>query len=203
MILDAFPTPIYIDNLSLSVEDREKLKSADLFRNRDDKAWVSNTNLQLNSSYRNFIDLVDQHVNNYAYNILSLSNEYAFKCHGCWLNKNDPSDETLIHHHSNSLISGVYYVDVDADTQGAIEFYDSKQGPFGSFFTLLSYSQKNIRNSHILTLNCSNDMIIMFPSILKHSVAKNTSTKSRYSVAFDYMVSGTVDAMVNRMTYDV
>ena len=47
------------------------------------------------------------------------------QCHGAWLNRNDKGDYTSIHHHSNSLISGVYYLAVQ-DTQDAYNFMMTK-----------------------------------------------------------------------------
>ena len=141
------------------------------------------------------------HVYEYAYDNMCLSKEYGLFCHGAWVNRNDRGDCTPLHHHSNSLISGVYYIEVDASEQGAIQFDDEKGGPFGKFFTVLKYSELNQRNTHRATIECKNGMIILFPSVLKHSVAKNISNTSRYSLAFDYMLSGEFDAMVNRMIY--
>jgi uncharacterized protein (TIGR02466 family) len=201
VIIDLFPTSIYIESLELTDDERQYLLSVPMDRNRDDDAWVSATNLQMDDGYNSIGQKIYDHVYDYAYDYMCLSKEYDLFCHGAWVNRNDSGDSTPFHHHSNSLISGVYYIDVDASNQGGIQFDDERGGPFGKFFTVLKYSEQNERNSHRVTIGCENDMIILFPSVLKHAVAKNISQTSRYSLAFDFMFAGEYDGMVNRMIY--
>jgi uncharacterized protein (TIGR02466 family) len=201
VIIDLFSTSIYANSFELSDSEKNYLMSIPMNRNRDDDAWVSATNLHMNDEYKSIEQKICRHVHEYAYDNMFLSREYGLFCHGAWVNKNDTGDSTPVHHHSNSLISGVYYLQVDATKQGAIQFDAENGGPFGKFFTVLKYSQFNQRNTHRATIECRNDMIVLFPSVLKHSVAKNMSKTSRYSLAFDYMLSGEFDAMVNRMIY--
>lgn len=201
MIIDLFPTSVYLNSFELSDAEKNYLMSIPMNRNMDGDAWVSATNLQMNDEYKSIEQKICNHVYEYAYDNMCLSKEYGLFCHGAWVNRNDRGDCTPLHHHSNSLISGVYYIEVDAGEQGAIQFDDEKGGPFGKFFTVLKYSELNQRNTHRATIECKNGMIILFPSVLKHSVAKNISNTSRYSLAFDYMLSGEFDAMVNRMIY--
>ncbi|WLW37199.1 putative 2OG-Fe(II) oxygenase [Synechococcus phage S-MS29] len=200
MIIDLFPTSVYVDNLSLTDTEREYLLSVPMNRNADDEAWVSDL-LNTSTQYHSIAAAIKKHVDKYAYDVMNLSREYNFHCHGAWLNKNDKGDKTSKHHHSNSLISGVYYIDVDPHTQGGIEFHDDNDGPFGKFFTVLKYTENNHRNSHRVSLGCQTGMIMLFPSVLKHSVSVNQSDKPRLSLAFDYMLTGMYDAKVNRFEY--
>ena len=199
MIIDLFPTSVYVDEFSLTDTERDFLLSVPLNRNDDDVASVSSTRLNEEEGYQSFLRKVDQHVYEYAFNIMKLDPQYGLKCHCAWVNRNDTGDRTNPHHHSNSLISGVYYIDVEAESQGAIDFTDEKCGPFGKFFTLLKYTEQEIRNSHISQIKVKNGMILLFPSILKHGVAMNRSLTPRYTTAFDYMIEGQVSGWVNRM----
>lgn len=201
MIIDLFPTPIYIDEFDISSEERKYLYDLPMYRNADDDAWVSVTDLQLSPGFDSIKDKIMHHAKVYAYDEMCISKQYDLMCHGAWLNKNSPGDSTPIHHHSNSLISGVYYIDVDPSEQGAIQFHHDNGGPFGKFFTVLSYDEAHRRNTHTGTIECRNGMLLLFPSCLKHSVAKNLSNSCRYSLAFDFMISGIFDGMVNRMRY--
>ena len=108
MILDLFPTSVYVDEFSLTDTERDFLLSVPLNRNDDDVASVSSTRLNEEEGYQSFLRKVDQHVYEYAFNIMKLDPRYDLKCHGAWVNRNDTGDRTNPHHHSNSLISGVY-----------------------------------------------------------------------------------------------
>jgi|TARA_B100000035_G_scaffold138676_1_gene118201 uncharacterized protein (TIGR02466 family) len=200
MIIDLFPTSIYMDSFELSPSDHANLSQVKLYRNVDEEAWVSDTNLHLQPWYQSIQGKIQTHVEKYIYDEMGLSKSYKMQCHGAWLNRNDKGDYTSIHHHSNSLISGVYYLAVQ-DTQGRIQFYDDKDGPFGRYFTVLNYTEQNNRNSHRANVECKNGTIVLFPSRLKHSVAPNLSEEPRFSLAFDYTIDGIFDAMVNRVNY--
>jgi len=199
MIIELFPTTVYADYVEISDLEKELLFKESMYRNKDNDAWVSNNNVHTRNV--KLFKKIHEHVQIYAYDVIKLSKEYGLKCHGSWINKNDPGDSTPIHHHSNSLISGVYYLDVDPHTQGAIQFFDDREGQFGKFFSVIKYSEKTHRNSHRATIQCENGMIIIFPSVLKHAVSKNISEKSRYSIAFDYMITGEYDGLVNKSTF--
>ena len=125
MIIDLFPTSIYMDSFELSPSDHANLSQVKLYRNIDEEAWVSDTNLHLQPWYQSIQGKIQTHVEKYIYDEMGLSKSYKMQCHGAWLNRNDKGDYTSIHHHSNSLISGVYYLAVQ-DTQGRIQFYDDK-----------------------------------------------------------------------------
>lgn len=199
MIIDLFPTSIYMDSFELSPEDHANLSQVKLSRNRDQCAWVS-SHIHLLDWYQSIEVKVRKHVEQYVYNDIGLSRGYNMQCHGAWLNRNDKGDYTEIHHHSNSLISGVYYLSVN-DQQGRIQFYDDKDGLFGRYFTVLNYSEPNNRNSHRANVECKNGTILLFPSRLKHSVAPNLLEEPRFSLAFDYTLEGIFDAMVNKVNY--
>ena len=47
MIIDLFPTSIYMDSFELSPRRSCKLISGKTYRNVDEEAWVSDTNLHL------------------------------------------------------------------------------------------------------------------------------------------------------------
>jgi uncharacterized protein (TIGR02466 family) len=201
MIIDLFPTTVYVDYIDIDETECSILKGIQLSRNMDNDAWVSDTNIQTYPQNQQLFDKIHKHVQRYAYDVMKISTQYGLKCHGAWLNRNDPGDSTPTHHHSNSLISGVYYLDVDPATQGAIQFYDDREGQFGKFFSVLKYAEKSNRNSHRATVDCENAMLVLFPSALKHSVSQNTADVPRYSIAFDYMITGEFDALVNRTNF--
>jgi uncharacterized protein (TIGR02466 family) len=201
MIVELFPTSVYVDSFSLTEEEKEYISTIPIFRNIDDEAWVSDNYLHKQPQFETILNKIQQHVECYAYDEMKLSKEYTLHCHGAWLNKNDKGDKTSKHHHSNSFISGVYYLDVNSTEQGGISFYDDNDGPFGRFFTLLRYSEITHRNSHIAKIESITDRILLFPSILKHSVDINRANNSRFSLAFDYMIGGTYNALVNEYEY--
>ena len=117
-----------------------------------------------------------------------------------WMNKYSHHEDSHQHFHSNSLISGVLYFEDCNDTAG-ISFH-KRQG-WDSLFQYsvnLDFKSPKSKNSMAYLYNESTVTVkpqkwdlLMFPSILNHSVQPNQSTeKVRYSLAFNTFIRGTV-----------
>ena len=115
-----------------------------------------------------------------------------------WGVKVEPESESIYHNHSNSLFSGVYYVDTDNKTSD-ISFNSFPIHKVISPSTL-DPTESTIDNSHIWSFKPENNMIIFFPSYLYHKIEKNFSKKTRYSIAFNFMPygkTGNSDSILN------
>lgn len=100
-----------------------------------------------------------------------------------WFNINGYKDHNMLHDHQGSLISGVLYTSVDEpELMGNIEFHREDSAihfipPLDRYnhFTSQKGSYGPIKN-----------LLLLFPSWLKHSVNSNMSQKERYSLSFNY-----------------
>ena len=86
-----------------------------------------------------------------------------------------------IHKHCNSWISGVYY----PHTTDGICFHRPQTSNWS-----LERDEWNAFNSDIWKIEPVNNTLLIFPSLLQHSILKNKSDKNRYSIAFNALPIG-------------
>lgn len=129
-----------------------------------------------------FIKLIEEQSNIFAESIGIKSN---LKIQNMWLNINCYKDSNLGHIHGDSILSGVYYIDVPKDS-GEIHFR-----PPSAIFLPLFWPDKNIKQFTPFTSSYweifpRKNQLLIFPSWLEHAVKPNMNkTKKRISVAFN------------------
>ncbi len=110
-----------------------------------------------------------------------------------WVNQYARGDSTHQHSHSNSIISGVYYLE-DCDETAPIQFHRAP-----GYVNLwpntinLPIKQHNALNIDVITVIPKAGELIMWPSHLAHSVPPNESDTKRHTIAFNTFVKGTLD----------
>ena len=97
-----------------------------------------------------------------------------------WLTKTEPGTDSQFHSHKNSYYSGVYYYDTYTDDMGGIDF-DSPIEHLKSYH--LPPEQIHMTNAMTWSLPVQENILLFFPSYLKHKVAMNKSDKNRRSLA--------------------
>ena len=102
-----------------------------------------------------------------------------------WININGQHDYNVPHDHQNSVLSGVYYVEVPEENMGDLILH---RGDNAEFF-LTSKIQRETTMSNISDVVCKSkeSLFYLFPSWIKHSVGKNESSKERISIAFNFV----------------
>tara|TARA_B100000780_G_C20880169_1_gene350130 strand:- start:44 stop:664 length:621 start_codon:yes stop_codon:yes gene_type:complete len=109
-----------------------------------------------------------------------------FKILNSWVTKISVNGESQNHIHRNSWMSGVYYPEHDNDFK--ISF--KKENGVCSTYHVLE-DNHNIYSAEEWTITPKENAVILFPSNLMHRVAKNLSSKNRYSLAFNINPIGT------------
>ena len=102
-----------------------------------------------------------------------------------WLNITKPNEFHHIHSHSNSVISGVYYVQTSESDK--IQF--EREGGSGSYDIFVEPENLNRWNSKNWWLPTPQNSLILFKSDLKHQVPTVTSTTNRISLSFNTFFS--------------
>ena len=117
-----------------------------------------------------------------------------------WIVKHYPKDWAHEHMHQNSLLSGVYYLDVPKDS-GGIVFVKGygEQEIFPSAITP-KVSEYNYVTSREMTFKVNSGKLLLFPSNLMHRVEVNKSNKSRYSIAFNLFCGGNFGCDESQLT---
>ncbi len=100
-----------------------------------------------------------------------------------WVNFNPPKSLHHEHTHPNSIVSGVFYFEVD-EKMPPITFNRTTNSNFKR--EVFKYNEFNSEN---FLLPIKSGELILFPSTLKHSVPINTSNKNRISLSFNTFVS--------------
>ena len=197
-ILDLFPTPISITEVSLMPNDLEKLMA--IYDNKDN--WSLGGSGNYNSIetdiFRNILgnnsnlyNKIQKEINLFTSNILG--EEPTLKTTQSWLNFNPTGTKHDIHSHSNSIVSGIFYLRTN-DKTGNLNFH--KPG-----------GKSNLIENEIKTFNKYNfewmfftpvsGQLFLFPSYLPHSVGINQSEITRISLSFNTFYSGDLGSINN------
>jgi uncharacterized protein (TIGR02466 family) len=104
----------------------------------------------------------------------------------CWVNINKKGDGNHPHIHPSSTLSGVVYIQGN-DKSGNIRFHSNS--PENYYYLELTNNhfdtQTNPYNFSYVFYPCEKYKVIVFPSILLHSVEPNNSDEDRISLAFN------------------
>lgn len=74
-----------------------------------------NTYILENENLKNLKNYFQQCINEYAYDYYKIDKKTEFYITQSWINFNEKGTQHHTHRHSNSVISGVFYVDGDED----------------------------------------------------------------------------------------
>jgi len=193
-----FPTPLYISKIKrkltqeeLNYINEEKKLSLCNFENR----YSDNSDVLRHSSMQNLHDEIMVKVQEYFDNVIATTDKVKPYIVSSWLNWTEPNQKHHEHLHSNSLISGVYYVNCFENVDSITFLKDEKsQIKFANFKELHRF------NSETWTIPVSTGNLIMFPSFLKHKVEIHEGKHTRISLAFNVFVKGKIGSK-KKLTY--
>jgi uncharacterized protein (TIGR02466 family) len=111
-----------------------------------------------------------------------------------WANKGGKGQKHHSHVHPNSIVSGVFYFQMDENLP-PIQFKRPSHDSFG-----LSIEEFNNFNSSTFILPVKNGELIIFPSSLEHSVPPNKSDKERISLSFNTFPQNSLGS-IESLTY--
>ena len=112
-----------------------------------------------------------------------------------WLNKSGKGESHHLHHHPNSMISGVWYPAIH-EKLPPIEFHN----PGGDRDVALKIGEHNNFNSETFLLPLKAGELIIFPSNLYHKVPPNKSDEERISLSFNTWPKGSMGS-IDKLTY--
>jgi len=101
-----------------------------------------------------------------------------------WLNYTKPGEYHHKHHHENSLISGVLYIQAE-DKKDKIHFFDDTKHTI-----TVKAKEFNVFNSPSWWVGVKTGNLILFPSYIDHMVETTESKNTRISLAFNVFMSG-------------
>lgn len=149
---------------------------------RESKA---NENIFDNSDFDNIQNFCRSSLEHYFKEVEKISVE-EFWFSASWINFCFPNGFQEFHSHANSLYSGCFYIDVD-ESQPGLTFKRENRN-HDPFFKLYDH-RNDIFHADEATLQVRSGDLLLFPSYMVHGHSKNTSSKTRISLAFNVLLN--------------
>ena len=185
-----WPTPIYESEIPV----KEQWKTA-VINLEYERTHVNNSDISKDRNILNSIpDLkqeIEKHCEIFVRKYLTVKDNAKFYLQNSWCNIHSPNEFSQIHHHGNSLISGVYYP-IFPKNSGNISFHKTVFPPTNLFpqSIMIEFDEHNNLNAGMYYVEIQEGTIVLFPSHLDHKVQENKSNEKRYSIAFNFFVRG-------------
>ena len=205
-VFNFFPTPVFCNNINIDVDTKEFLLNSSFERMTSNNGNMSENNFILDDEVcKDFVDKLFCQLELFADSYLRIDDShFEWYMQNSWVVEHNPNDFGHAHHHANSLISGVYYLDVP-EHSGDITFH--KPAGLTNIFhvsTDIPYKEYTPINCATWSLTPREGDIILFPSHLLHSIGENTTNKLRYSLAFNFHIKGNLgskDSETDHITF--
>lgn len=188
------PVPIYVNYLSVNEQDVSNLRNEEYYRFSNDynNGTINGRILDLDFFQTLKLQLYSE-VEKYVYDVISVDRRIKVQFENSWGVKNKKGDKGSYHNHVNSILSAVYYMDVD-DKSGDIEFsYDAKYSNLFPGLYSYPFYQWNTYNARQLIIKPKKGMIVIFPSHVYHSVYENESDIERLCISLNITLRGELD----------
>ena len=182
-----FATAIYKNKLDIVLTDLE----LSAIRELDSSKQVLGTQLSTNKfilekpELQRIKEIVTAEIKEYFNNIMHY--EFEIYITNSWCNVARRGEGQTLHNHANSIISGVFYIDVNT-SQPSITFVNTVP----PFLLNMRAMQYNTFNSLEFDIPVEDGEIILFPSQCFHYVKSNLTDKDRISIAFNTFVKGDI-----------
>ena len=146
-------------------------------------SWQSGQDLHNREQFVDLISCIDSTAQT-VLRFLKIGHN-AIEITGCWANINASGASHAIHSHPNNFLSGIYYVHTHPGAD-SVNFHDPRPQ---TGIIRPPVTELTSQNTDQVVVTVSDDMLLMFPSYLAHSVAPNESDKLRISISFNMMFS--------------
>ena len=186
-----FPEPVYVSTLDRALTKKE-LKTINKYKketHKNEGNITSNDNYVLeNKTLKNLKEDLRKKVVDYFDKIICTSNSIIPYITQSWINYTETNQFHHRHFHSNSYVSGVFYIAAKKEVD-QITFYRRGQKTF-------DLSVVQFTNFNSLSWQCSVQTgdVILFPSYLHHGVEKKKGPDTRISLSFNVFFKGKIGA---------
>lgn len=203
-----FAIPLYQTNIEVDQTEVDFIKNQVFVRMPADNGSYSENKKILDSKELSSLQKrIQTHIDHFVHTILDCNDQLSFVIQNSWVNQHSKNDFAGSHRHSNSIISGVYYLDVN-ENSGSIVFQKDK-----SYYNLwtdtieIGFNYQKHQNQERLNIFNSDAWgicpqpgdLVLFPSLLYHSVTDNQSDDIRYSLAFNVFPKGEFGDHINHL----
>lgn len=195
-IIGLFPQPLFNTTLDLDADEVAYLKSAPM---RDVGNGQSSEDPHILSKTPKLYEQVSNKADLF---ISKLEYDFPVKMQTSWTNLHKKGDWCHNHIHTNSMISGVLFLDTPPNTG---EFCLKTPGSSGSrLFTSVftfNYKKSNIYNNETYRVIPRTGQCLFFPSYMVHYVTANPQDLERWTVSFNFFAQGSVGDGINETEF--
>lgn len=189
-IYQLFPTTIYKNKINKNLTKSE----LDFIISQKSKIHKNIGNNSSNDSYilenkelinlkKQILNFVDDHTKNVLAVDTKKVTPYITQS---WLNFTNVNEFHHLHNHTNSYLSGVFYIKAKKDVDKI--FFEKDM----NYLLHPEVTEFNLNNSDNWWLPVETGEIVLFSSKLKHYVEKVEKTDERISLAFNVFLKGTI-----------
>jgi len=181
-----FPIPIGMFDLNRELTDKEILFVRDMDIRKNEGNMISNNNFVLRDPVMTSIrEWIEDCVTEYFKATVNPKYDVHLRITQSWFNYSEQGQWHHKHAHPNSFISGVFYLNTNADDK--IYFHSSEWKQIR-----LSPKEWNIYNSESWWFEAIKGRLILFPSSLEHNVPIVQGDDTRISMSFNTFPVGTI-----------
>lgn len=185
-LITLFGYPFYRSKCVIKKNIIKTVKNLEYYKDQE-FSYISKNNYILElEELSNLKKEISKVATDYFRNTLRIVDKINMRITTSWAVKHCPGGFASSHFHSNSMFSGVVYLETTKDS-GTFTVYTPN-----SFRLIdLQYEEFNHLNSQSWWFLPENNDIYIFPSELPHQVSENKSSEDRYCVAFNFFPEGT------------
>jgi hypothetical protein len=190
-IFAIFPEPIYKIKLNRAFTKEEKtffVKNKNKTKKNRGNIIGLDRFILNNKEMKNIQNNLIEIIKDYFGKIIETNNKVTPYITHSWLNYTKINEYHHSHNHSNSIISGVLYIDADKNFDG-IKF--QKKGNFLD----LNPEKYNLFNATSWSFPVETYDVILFPSNLYHEVEIKQGLNERTSLAFNVFIKGKIGTL--------
>jgi uncharacterized protein (TIGR02466 family) len=186
-IIPIFPTTITQSNIGKYVVDQSVLNSIKLncHTNTGGNSYSKNQQVLNLEAFANLKQLIMHEVSQHFNEIIKMPKNLTPYITTSWMNFSTRDQQHHSHQHPNSILSGVFYLDVGESD--LIMFTKSSTNQI-----VIKPTEYNIFNSDSWSIPVVNGDLVLFPSSLFHQVPPVTHNNTRISIAFNVFIKGEI-----------
>jgi uncharacterized protein (TIGR02466 family) len=187
IVQSLFPTPVACFTLDQGLTPAEQ----QFVMSQETRQSMGNTmtvdvDILKNANLARLTQFIQHSLNLYFENIYKPKTPCTVEITQSWINYTRPGEYHHRHDHPNSLLSGVYYIDVD-DAHDSIFFFNREFRQIQIVPT-----EHNMFNSDSWQVPVKTNDLLIFPSSVPHMVTTTKTNKTRISLAFNTFVKGEI-----------
>jgi len=189
-IYGLFPTPVYIakrdsDLIPKEEKEIEKIIQEGMQKNTGNSSSINS--YIFNENLKELKQFCEQQIRIYVKDIINPKKGLDFYITQSWLNVTKPGESHHEHCHSNSIISGVFYISTEQSDKIAFGDPNTKVKDLIE----IGFRDYNTWNSTNWFVPAITNELVLFPSWLSHKVEPNeNATTDRISISFNTFVKG-------------